>query len=419
MTQVHKRFTDQQVKDLIERYLKKEIERKYIQEMLGIKKVRFFALIKKYREAPEKFSIQYTRGGAPRSIDPAIEKNILKELSTDRKLIDNPAVPLRRYNYSYIKDRLATVYKQTVSLPTIIRKAKQHNFYIQRGPRKKHHDREVLTHYIGELIQHDTSYHLWAPDSGQKWCLITSLDDHSRFIPYGDLVERESSWTHIAALQTVILRYGCPLSYYVDCHAIFRYIKGRDQIHRSFEKFTDDVSPQWKKVLEDCQIKVTYALSPQAKGKIERPYGWLQDRLIRSCVRENVTTIGHARRILALELHRYNCKQVHSTTGEIPFVRFQRAQQNQQTLFRPFRLPPPLLTIKDIFALRASRFVDNYRKINIGKLHLPVKDSEERQSIDLRIHILNDSFSELRCWSRGKLLDIHRVKNTDLLPVHF
>jgi hypothetical protein len=38
-------------------------------------------------------------------------------------------------------------------------------------------------------------------------------------------------------------------------------------------------------------VKVTYALSPQAKGKIERPYGWLQDRLIRTCVREDATDI--------------------------------------------------------------------------------------------------------------------------------
>jgi hypothetical protein len=65
MSQLHKRLTDQQVKDLIERYLKNEIERKYVQEVLGVRKVRFFALLKKYRKSPEKFSIQYTRGGAP------------------------------------------------------------------------------------------------------------------------------------------------------------------------------------------------------------------------------------------------------------------------------------------------------------------------------------------------------------------
>ena len=60
MTQLHKKFTDDQVKTLIERYLEKEIESHYVQEILNIGKTRFFALVKSYRENPDKFSIQYT-----------------------------------------------------------------------------------------------------------------------------------------------------------------------------------------------------------------------------------------------------------------------------------------------------------------------------------------------------------------------
>jgi hypothetical protein len=48
-------------------------------------------------------------------------------------------------------------------------------------------------------------------------------------------------------------------------------------------------------------VKVTYALSPQAKGKMERPYGWLQDRLIRTCVREDINDIKPAQQILRQE----------------------------------------------------------------------------------------------------------------------
>ena len=59
--QVHKRFTDHQVKELIERYLHKEIERMYVQEILGIHKRRFFQLTGGYRDNPETFSIQYHR----------------------------------------------------------------------------------------------------------------------------------------------------------------------------------------------------------------------------------------------------------------------------------------------------------------------------------------------------------------------
>jgi len=57
MKQLHKKFTNSQVKALITRYLKKEIGRKYIQEILGIKKTRFFALVKQLKKDPENFSI--------------------------------------------------------------------------------------------------------------------------------------------------------------------------------------------------------------------------------------------------------------------------------------------------------------------------------------------------------------------------
>ena len=94
-----------------------------------------------------------------------------------------------------------------------------------------------------------------------------------------------TSWAHIVALQTVFLQYGCPFSYYVDSHSIFRFVQGRDSLWREHHLLTDQVDPQWKQVLDDCGVKVTYALSPQAKGKIERPYRWIQDRLVRTCVR--------------------------------------------------------------------------------------------------------------------------------------
>jgi len=61
MEQLPKKFTNSQAKTLITRYLKKEIERKYIQEVLGINKTRFFALVKQLKEYPENFSISYSR----------------------------------------------------------------------------------------------------------------------------------------------------------------------------------------------------------------------------------------------------------------------------------------------------------------------------------------------------------------------
>jgi len=417
MSQLHKRFTSDQVKELLERYLKKEIERTYIQEVLGISRRRFFMLLRECKEDPQHFTIQYQRTRTPRSISHDVEQNILNELTVEKQIIQNKDVPLKSYNYSYIRDRLRGRYHQKVSLPTIIDRAKKHGFYLKK-PKRSSHDREVLTRYTGELIQHDSSFHLWAPAAKEKWYLITSLDDYSRFILYAALIEKETSWTHIQALQTVILRYGLPFAYYVDSHSIFRFVQGRDSFWRNHYLLTDEATPQWKQVLEDCHVKVTYALSPQAKGKIERPYGWLQDRLIRTCVREDVATIKPAQQILRQEIYRYNYRQVHSTTLEIPYFRFQRALKEKQSLFREFKIRPPFESSKDIFCLRIDRTVDAYRNISISNLQFKVH-ADPRKQINLRLYPLNAELTEIRFWCESKLIDIQKIKTSDLKGVHF
>ena len=418
-TQIHNKFTNEQAKELMQKYLHKEVERKYLQQILGIGKSRFFELVQSYRSNPEAFSVEYKRLKQTRAIDPKIKENIVKELAIDKKTIQNKDIPLYRYNYSYVQKRLESHYGQTVAVSTIIRHAKANGFYLPKRNKPKAHDHEVLTTHVGELIQHDASYHLWAPDAGVKWVLITSLDDYSRFLLYAQLIEKESSWAHIQALQSVVVKYGTPLAYYTDCHSIFRYVKGRDQRHMSFERFTDDVDPQWKMVIKDCNIKPIYALSPQAKGKVERPYGWLQDHLIRTCIRENVKEITHAQRVLNYERERYNYHQVHSTTLEIPSRRFNSANEAKKSLFRSWSIPRPFLSLKDIFALRAERFVDNYHSVTINNVTFKLPDVEPRRSVDIRIYILNDNFCELRFWYNAKLIKVERLKNKDFLPVHF
>ena len=417
MSQLHKRFTSDQVKELLERYLRNEIERKHLQEILGIKERRFFALVRQYRENPHHFTIQYHRASPPR-ISEALQKNLLFELSIEKNIIQNKDVPLTSYNYSYIKDRLRKTYHQKVSLTTIIRRAKKHGFFLKK-PQRSAHDREVLTRYAGELIQHDSSHHLWAPASEEKWYLITSLDDYSRFMLYAVLIKTETSWTHILALQTVILRFGLPYAYYVDSHSIFRFVRGRDSLWYKHHLLTDETTPQWKQVLQDCNVKVIHSLSPQARGKIERPYGWLQDRLIRTCVREDVTEITQAQRVLNHELYRYNHQQVHSTTQEIPYLRFQKALREKRSLFRPFQIKPPYQSTKDIFCLRMDRTIDPYRRISINNLQLKLNHATPGKIVNLRIYPSTIEVSDIRFWCEGKLIDVQRVKNSDLKGMHF
>jgi len=185
-------------------------------------------------------------------------------------------------------------------------------------------------------------------------------------------------------------------------------------------KLTDEADPQWKQVLDDCRVKVTYALSPQAKGKIERPYRWIQDRLVRTCYRENIRDIKEAQLILNNLVQKYNYRIVHSTTREIPYIRFQRAIREKRSLFREFTIRPPFKSTKDIFCLRIDRMVNSYRKVSINNLELKVPSAPLHERIQLRISPDKESgLFEVRFWHEGELLGNQKVKNSDLNLVHF
>lgn len=418
MQQLHKKFIDSQIKELFEKYLANNIPRIYIQNILGIKERRFFHLLKKYKTDPQKFSIQYLRKSVTRKISQHIEKNINIELIDEQKLINDPDIPINFYNYSFIQKTLKEKYNQIVSVPTIIDRAKKQGFYINK-PKKKYHDHEVLTNYIGQLIQHDSSHHKFSSYANEKWYLITSLDDFSRFILYAVLILKETSVAHISALESVLTEYGFPTSYYVDSHSIFRFVQGRDSLYRTHYLLTDDADTQFKQVLDDCNVKLIYALSAQAKGKIERPYSWIQEYLVRICSKEHISDLSTAQDVLKNLISQYNHKWVHSTTKEIPFIRFQNAKINNLSLFREFKIKPPFISPKDIFCHRINRVTDPYRKISLNNLKFSIKDTNPHDTVNLRIYPLDSLFSEIRFWSNNKLVDVQNIKNSDLQGLQY
>jgi hypothetical protein len=409
---LHKRVEDDFIKFIFKQYLSKQLSLEKALEHLKIKRSRFFKLLKEYKNNPESFSITYERN-SPKRIENKLERIIIDELKKDKKLIMDKNIPVKNYNYSYIRNQIMKDHKTNVSLPTIIKRAKEHHYYITKRKHKKH-DREVITNYPGELIQHDSSHHLFAPLSNKKWYLITSIDDYSRFLLHAALLERESSWSHISALESVILRHGMPLRYYVDSHSIFRFVQGRDSIWREHKKLTDEVPTQFKQVLQDLNVDLIYALSPQAKGKIERPYQWLQDHLVRTCARESIKTIESAQQVLKDEVRRYNYKQVHSTTREIPAMRFEKAIKSNKTMFREFKLKPPFESTKDIFCLRETRKVDAYHKISINNIEFHVQGVSLRENVGIKIiPDKKKGVVELRFWHSNKCVDKQYAKLSD------
>ena len=122
---LRKLFSVDQVKEVFQRYLSRQIAVDQASAILKIRRRQFFKLLKLYREGPESFSLDYTRKAPPRKIDAKAEARIMQELKKETEIIGDKRNPVRFYNYSYVKEILEKKHKVSVSLPTIIRRAKK------------------------------------------------------------------------------------------------------------------------------------------------------------------------------------------------------------------------------------------------------------------------------------------------------
>jgi hypothetical protein len=410
MKQVHKRFSNAEVKTLLQAYCRGAASSAVIRDALGIGKTRFFALVDAFRLNPDGFTIEYTRASPPR-LSPQTEERIAYELLREKQLVEDSRLPISGYNYSAVRDRLRKT-GVIVSLTAIISRAKLMDCYQPR-PKHKAHDREVLTDAIGALIQHDASLHLWSPLASEKWHLITSIDDYSRKLLFADFVRHETTWAHIQAARTLLQQYGFPLCYYVDSLRVFRFVQGRDSFWRKHVLETDDVDTQWRKVMRLVNVDVTHALSPQAKGKVERPYRWLQDRIVRTCALEKLSTLDQVRQVLQDEVNRYNNLQVHSTTREIPRIRFEKAAERGLSLFRPFALPAPYTSPNDVFCLRMTSMVSTQQRITLANHQVPLPAVPAHNEVD--VHLIPDEAKDsmaIRIWWNLKMV------HTTTLPLN-
>lgn len=394
---IHKRLQDGQIATVLQQYCQKQCTIDDVLNLLGLRRSRFFDLLRRYRQNPKSFSISYQRE-TPKRLTKPTEQAIHHALLEEKALIDNPVLPITTYNYSAIRDRLEGK-GMHVATSTIIERAKIYDCYKPTQRKKNPHDRLVITTAIGALIQHDSSRHLFSPYAKEKWSLITSLDDYSRLIPFGDFVASETTWEHIQATKTLVLTYGIPHRYYVDQLRTFRFVAREESIWVEQRVGTDEVNPQWKQVVVALGSDVIYALSPQAKGKIERPYRWLQDRIVRTCALEKISDIADGREVLRYELDRYNNRQVHSTTKEIPIIRFRKAKEEGKTLFRPFMIPKPYTHINDIFCLREKRRTNGYRRISFFRQELQLTKVPPYEEVSLHLVPYKQTQTlEVRIW---------------------
>jgi len=131
---------------------------------------------------------------------------------------------------------------------------------------------------IGEMVQLDGSPFAWFGDRAEPCTLLAFIDDATSRIMDGEFVEYEGTLTLFGATKHYLIKYGKPLAWYIDRHSTFKVNR-----QATVEEELKDVQPQsqFARAMEELGIKLIFANSPQAKGRVERLFETLQDRLVK------------------------------------------------------------------------------------------------------------------------------------------
>jgi hypothetical protein len=174
-----------------------------------------------------------------------------------------------------------------------------------RGPKPR---RRWQCAAIGELFQHDSSPHRWWSAEALQSLIIT-IDDHSRKILGGVFVPADTTWDHFCLLREVFLSHGLPASFYTDGLSLFGHTSTSDRL---------DTCSQFQRALTALGVAHRVAPDAQAKGKVERRFGYFQNRLVALFAHEQVACYPHANLLLQEQLNYYNHSHVCRTTGVTP-----------------------------------------------------------------------------------------------------
>ncbi len=178
-----------------------------------------------------------------------------------------------------------------VGVETLRRWLLAEGLWEQRRHRDPHRSRRPRRGCFGELVQMDASIHDWLEGRGEEVVLITMIDDATsrvvaRFYPAGTVE------AHMDLLGRWLRKYGRPLALYTDRHSIF-------EPHEKGQPLADpEARTQFGRALEELDVELIRAHSPQAKGRVERSFGTAQDRWVKELRLAKAKTREQANRVL-------------------------------------------------------------------------------------------------------------------------
>ena len=165
------------------------------------------------------------------------------------------------------------------------RRPPKHRVRRQRMPRE------------GMLIQIDGSYHRWLGEDGPQFMLLLAVDDATGKVVSALFCEYENTRDYFVLMRGLIERHGVPIALYTDRHSVFKHVPGTG---------APSAPTQFSRAMDELGIQMIYALSPQAKGRVERAAGTFQDRLVTELRLAGATTIEDAGVVLRDFLPHFN-----------------------------------------------------------------------------------------------------------------
>lgn len=238
-------------------------------------------------------------------------------------------------------------------------------FLVHGFPRRKHrsprrYERRDRKPQPGMLIQQDTSIHDWF-GTGIPCSLIASIDDATNEVVFAKFFVSDGTLPNMEAMKTIGETKGMPTAFYVDRASHFKTTR-HESIHVQISGIYDET--QIVRALSQAGSTCILALSPQAKGRVERLFETLQDRLVKELALEKVTTIEGGNRFLASWVPRFN-------------RRFVVIPANPTSTYR---FVPNHINLDLIFSIQEERVVKNDNTISFEGNPYLVQPSKTRVS---------------------------------------
>ncbi len=250
------------------------------------------------------------------------------------------------------------------------RRSQQHCFRRRRMPQE------------GMLVQIDGSQHPWLEDRGPKLTLLIAVDDATGTVAQAVFRTTEDTRGYLVLLEGLVRQWGIPLALYSDRHAAFKY--------NARQKPVPVETTQFARVMRDLGIQQIFALSPQAKGRVERMLETFQDRLVTELRLAGASNIGEASLLLRDFLPRFN-------------ARFAVAAEQPETAYRQV---PDELALTGVICLKDTHKVarDNTVKYQWRVLQL-LPGAERPSYAGLRVDVLERADGELMLRYQGEVVD--------------